>query len=181
MLTETKLGKLLGTGSFCSVYEVNKLNLTSEEASLLEERQAEMENHHRREFMSMACIRNGEARYAVKRLSEKSLADEELFQKAVADLATEARFLAVIQHPNIIKVRGFGLGDFCSDKFFIMMDRLYDTLEDAIRKWREENKKYKGFLSAMRGGKQKAEELFIDRMNFSWDLSSAFQHLHENK
>lgn len=179
---EVKLGKLLGTGGFCSVFEVNKLDLTSVKADRIEaEHKGEMEEHHARSFMSMACIRNGDARYAVKRLSTDSSASEELYGKAVADLATEARFLTVIQHPNIIKVRGFALGNFCSDNFFLMMDRLYDTLETGIRKWRGENQKYKGFLASFKGGKKKCEELFIDRINFAWDLSSALAHIHEKR
>ena len=33
---EVKLGKLLGTGGFCSVFEVNKLDLTSVKADRIE-------------------------------------------------------------------------------------------------------------------------------------------------
>ena len=44
------------------------------------------------------CLRNGEARYAIKRI-RGSLAGQE---DAVVDLAREAEFLAQLKHPNII-------------------------------------------------------------------------------
>lgn len=177
-----KSGKKLGEGGFCSVFEVTALNLGSEGADAHEEKhKSEIEEFHTRKYMSMTCIRKDEARYAVKRLSEKSLGDETLYEKGTADLAFEANFLAVIQHSNIIKVRGFRLGDFCSDGMFIMMDRLYDTLDQAIGKWREQEQKYTSFTGKLKGGKDKSLDLLADRMHFACDLASAFGHLHDMK
>jgi serine/threonine protein kinase len=179
---EVKSGKKLGEGGFCSVFEVTALNLGSEGADAHEEKhKSEIEEFHTRKYMSMTCIRKDEARYAVKRLSEKSLGDETLYEKGTADLAFEANFLAVIQHSNIIKVRGFRLGDFCSDGMFIMMDRLYDTLDQAIGKWREQEQKYTSFTGKLKGGKDKSLDLLADRMHFACDLASAFGHLHDMK
>jgi len=178
-LLELKTAKLLGKGGFCNVYEVAELQLSSEDAALAEAQ--EIEEFHTRKYMSMTCLRNHESRYAIKRLSEKSLADESLYWKGIADLSTEASFLAVIKHPNIIKARAFALGEFCSDGFFIMMDRLYDTLETTINKWRGEVQKYSSLRGRMQGGKEKTEELFIDRLQFAWDLSNAMAHLHAMK
>jgi serine/threonine protein kinase len=177
-----KTGKKLGEGGFCEVFEVTSLDLSSSEADSLEQRhRSEIEEFHTRKYMSMTCIRKDEARYAVKRLSARTLADPTLYEKGIADLAFEAHFLSVIHHPNIIKVRGFCIEDFCSDRFFIMMDRLYDTLDTAIVGWREKNKKYSSLMGAMKGGKEKAQELFADRMNFAWDLANAMDHLHKMK
>lgn len=179
---EVKKGKKLGEGGFCEVFEVTSLDLSSDEADALEEKhKSEIEEFHTRKYMSMTCIRKDEARYAVKRLSARSLADATLFEKGIADLAFEAHFLSVIHHPNIIKVRGFCIEDFCSDRFFIMMDRLYDTLDTAIISWREKNKKFTSLMGAMKGGKEKAQELLADRLNFAWDLANAMEHLHKMK
>mmetsp|Transcript_5653 Transcript_5653/g.10720 ORF Transcript_5653/g.10720 Transcript_5653/m.10720 type:complete len:411 (+) Transcript_5653:159-1391(+) len=179
---EVKTGKKLGEGGFCEVFEVTSLVLSSSEADSLEQKhKSEIEEFHTRKYMSMTCIRKNEARYAVKRLSARSLADPTLYEKGIADLAFEAHFLSVIHHSNIIKVRGFYIEDFCSDRFFIMMDRLYDTLDKAIVTWKEKNNKYNSLMGVMKGGKEKAQELFADRMNFAWDLANAMDHLHKMK
>lgn len=184
---ELNLGKKLGEGGFCSVFEVTELNLSSEPASTAEQNhKSEIKEFHTREYMSTACLRRNslgkdEARYAVKQLSEKSLADEDLFEKGIADLATEAHFLAVIQHRNIIKVRGYALGDFCTERFFIMMDRLHDTLEGAIRKWKESVRKNSSVLKGMSGGKKKVQDLFSERIEYAWDIANAMEFLHSKK
>jgi hypothetical protein len=164
------------------VFEVTSLDLDSSEADALEDsHKDEIEEYHTRKYMSATCVRKNEPRYAIKRLSERSLGDKILYEKGIADLAMETQFLAVIQHANIIKVRGFALGDFCSDGMFIMMDRLYDTLEQSIGKWREQLKKYTSLTGKMKKGKEKAEDLLADRMHFACDLASAFEHLHSKK
>jgi serine/threonine protein kinase len=179
------LGKKLGTGGFCSVFEVTGFDLFSELASKSEQAHlSNMKEFHTRDYMSNNHTRRNsfdkdEARYAVKRLSEKTLASEDLFQKGVADLAIEAHFLAVIQHRNIVKVRGYALGDFCNDSFFIMMDRLYDTLDSAIRKWKERSKKNSSIFT--RGGKQKTADLFSERIEYAWEIANAAEFLHFKK
>lgn len=177
-----RIGKKLGEGGFCSVYEVTSLDLDSDEADDLENKHIdEIEEYRTREHMAATCVRRNESRYAVKRLSSRSLGDKNLYEKGIADLAFETHFLAVIQHSNIIKVRGFALGNFCSDGHFIMMDRLYDTLEQAIVRWREQQNKYTSLAGKMKKGKEKAEDLLTDRMHFACDLASAFEHLHSKK
>lgn len=176
------MGKKLGSGGFCDVFQIDEMKLDSKGSDAHEEKiRDKIEEYHTRGWMSKTCIRNGSARYAVKLLSKKSMADEFLYEQGITDLAMEANFLAVIQHSNIIKVRGFRLGNFCQDGMFIMMDRLYETLDKAIVKWREQNKKYTGLIAGLKGGKEKAQELHTDRLQYGYDLASAFEHLHEKK
>ena len=76
--------------------------------------------------------------------SSSSTSTEErayLFQAAV-DLATEAKFLASIRHPNIVKMRGTVGTPGCYD-FMIVMDCLVMTLRDKMALWVEEEKHYR--------------------------------------
>lgn len=185
--SELALGRKLGEGGFCSVFEVNKVTLLSEAASAEEQTQSSKKKEfHTRKYMSEVYLRKNaegtkDARYAIKRLSANSLADTDQFEKGIADLATEAHLLAIVQHPNIIKVRGFALTEFCADGFFIMMDRLYDTLDKAIRNWDATIKKNSTIFKSMRGGKQKIADLFVERIEYAYDLASAMEHLHSMK
>lgn len=62
-----------------------------------------------------------------------------------SDLALEAELLTHLQHPHIIKIRGitysgpagFALG---AKGYFLIIDRLFETLDARIRKWRSHSK-----------------------------------------
>jgi serine/threonine protein kinase len=177
--SELTFGKRLGQGGYCVVNEISSINMTSAEADAAEESvKEEKKLYHTRKFMSQNCIRNGDARYAVKLLSPKSLSDKDLFEHGVKDLAMEAKFLAVVQHPNIIRMRGVRLGDSCDPKFFLVLDRLYDTLELKLVKWKEEDRKYKSVVGKMKGGKDKSLNLLSDRVQFAWDIANAMEYIH---
>ena len=82
---------------------------------------------------------------AMKCLRPQIRSDAEQFIIGVEDLVHETLLLASLDHPNIIKLRGrsgecisnsFRL----SDGFFILLDRLTDTLEDRIIRWKKTSK-----------------------------------------
>jgi hypothetical protein len=112
-----------------------------------------------RKFMSRRCLRQKKhARYAIKTLKDECLTDPETFVGGVIDLAVECRFLAVIKHPNIIKMRGCSDGNPLSFGFFVVLDRLYATLTQKIAEWKKEDSKSKGFgkIMDMKGKKKRA-------------------------
>ena len=59
------------------------------------------------------------------------------FAVAVIDLAAEAKLLSLIQHPHIIKMRGLADVNYCSEDFFILLDRLNITLTEQISIWKK--------------------------------------------
>lgn len=61
-----------------------------------------------------------------------------------SDLAQEAEFLASLNHPHIIKLRGMafnGTSGFETGPtgYFLIMDRLFETLADRIQRWAKPN------------------------------------------
>lgn len=92
------LGKVLGRGGFCVVHEVQSLILSSSRDN------GSANELGTRAYMSEKAIRDGDARYAIKKLSKEVIDDVHRFVQGTIDLAVESRFLAVINHPNIIKV-----------------------------------------------------------------------------
>jgi len=190
---EILIGSLLGRGGFCDVSEI--VNITLKNGDGYEEKKA-AENHlttneftdrHTREFIATHVMRpakddsdQNDARYAVKQLSARTRLNSKKCVQGTVDLFLEARFLSVLEHPNIIKMRGKVEGDFFQvDRSFIMLDRLYDTLTDRILKWGKRAKvisKSFGFLGSKK--KEKKKELLIERLTVAYDLSFALTYMH---
>lgn len=128
------------------------------------------------------CLREGEARYAMKVLSTETLSDQELAVKGIVDLALEAKFLAVLSHRNIIKLRAVSTGHSYLGNYFVVLDRLYDTLEQRLKTWKITDKKLSGFLSSKtKKGKEKKNDHEIDKLIVMFDIASALGFMHEKK
>ena len=132
--------------------------------------------------MNRRCLRKGKfARYAIKTLSEECLNDPERYVGGVIDLAVESRFLSVIRHPNIIKMRAISDGNMYDRGFFVVLDRLYETLTLKIADWKKKEGKSKGMgkLMDMKGKKKK--KVFTERLLCVYDLSTALEYLHSQR
>ena len=119
-----------------------------------------------------------DARYAIKQLSEEVQSDPNRFVAGVIDLAIESRFLAVVKHPNIIKMRATSDSNPYKHGYFVVLDRLYDTLSTRFGVWKKAKAKTGGLgkLKDMKG--KKKEELWIERLLVAYDLAAALRYLH---
>ncbi|KAG7352539.1 serine/threonine protein kinase [Nitzschia inconspicua] len=83
-------------------------------------------------------------RYALKHLKRSLMDRQDEFQLAAAELACEAHILSSLDHPNILKIKGWaenGIASFETgqhNSFFLMLDLLDETLNQRIERWRDE-------------------------------------------
>ena len=133
-----------------------------------------------RRFMQAHCLRSGkDCRYAFKGMQKARKQDASMFVNAVVDMALEAKFLAAVRHPNIIKMRAMASGDLCQANFFIIMDRLYDTLNDRIQQWQK--KQSNGLVRLFDFQKKKEKRFIAERLTVAYDIASALEYLHNLK
>ena len=164
---------------------LEKSNSLGEQGAVTEPSRADApeEEHYdiatARRRMSKYCLRDGDARYAVKQL-HTDLSELE-HARGMIDLAIEAKFLSVVSHPNIIKMRAVAACGPMTKSYFIVLDRLYGTLEEKIEEWKVGKKSKSGFLGKLGVKKNDSQELVIDRLLSGYDLASAFQYLHQHK
>jgi hypothetical protein len=146
-----------------------------------QEKDNEFHETETREYMSNYCLRAKSPRYAIK-MMKKHFDDEKHKFRGMLDLAIEAEYLSRLAHPNIIKMRGSldCESSVTEDGFFIVLDRLYETLQQKIDIiWPKE---YKTGLFALIGkDKAKLRRMFLERMIVVHDLSSVFRYLHSKR
>ena len=187
---ELGIGKLLGKGGYGTVMEIRNFKIADmdKKKKVRDDDEAD-DGIESKKFIAEHCMRiggdsKGDARYAVKYLSPDVVNQNDLrrYMQGIMDLAVEVRFLSDIEHPNIVKMRALSTVDAYHEGFFIIMDRLYDTLETRLEQWKKRLKGTVG-LAGMLGDRKgmKAQDLMIERLVAAYDASSAFAYLHSRK
>lgn len=189
--SELLLGTFLGEGGFCVVTEVSQIDLDPNADESYEEDMS-LDNDGKiiqdRKFIASNIARDGFKRYAIKKLSPQ-LVDRSsgTFVSGVIDLAMEVKYLSIVQHPHIIKMRAVSSSHPCSDNFFIVLDRLYETLTDRLESWKKAMKKSSGLGASFRrlsNGERKTrwkENLLTEKLIVAHDVSSALDFLHKKR
>jgi len=185
---EIVLGKLLGSGGFSHVYELKTILSSYDNGSVEDKQQQKITSPSSRANLiqnSKKRRRGGKVPYVVKHMREKFLNDPRKFCHAGTDLIVEAHVLTSLSHPHILSIRGWASGAADSydigmnDGFFLILDRLEETLDQRIKKWDKQLKRYKEpFLRKI--NRNMSELLFVGRLQVGRDIASAFQYLHSN-
>eukprot|EP00522_Entomoneis_paludosa_P008588 CAMPEP_0172441936 /NCGR_PEP_ID=MMETSP1065-20121228/2440_1 /TAXON_ID=265537 /ORGANISM="Amphiprora paludosa, Strain CCMP125" /LENGTH=411 /DNA_ID=CAMNT_0013191565 /DNA_START=18 /DNA_END=1253 /DNA_ORIENTATION=- len=169
------LGDLLGKGGFNNVYELETIQLNT---SVRQPPGQAMQRNR---------VVNGHAsdnKLAVKFLSDDSMYNPEDFCNGAADLLMEAKYLTALAahpHPALIQLHGVstsgpaGFGKPERAGFFLVIDRLYDTLDRRIDVWRELQRR----KVASRAPAKVIKALFLQRLMVAQDIASALRHLHK--
>jgi serine/threonine protein kinase len=198
------LGRIIGRGGFCTVTEINSLqsgvggkrtgwmfsrSAENSQRGLINrgkdhESPAEMSVHggtemSQKEYMSYRAMRGGQCRYVIKNVAEEWIYQNRVtFLKGTVDLAMEAKFLCALQHPNIMELRGLAEGGPYQENYFIVMDKLQETLPKMMKNWTTRDRQCKGITGSFVGGKKKVVQLMVDRMRTAFDIASALAYLH---
>lgn len=169
-----EVGELLGKGGFCDVHDANICLPGRPEGSQRDDRD-----------------------YCVKFLKPCVMPDKRKFARGIADLAIEAHFLATLNHPHILKIRGVTEGielfqPICPQLtnqhgihggYFLILDKMHMTLDHKIEKsWKASAEKYNSFLYRtthdLRGARRRG--LKMERLDVALQLAQAMQYLHQH-
>lgn len=126
------------------------------------------------------------SRLAVKFLNESCKKSSEDYCNGAADLLLETQYLSTLAsypHPNIIRLHGVaaagpdGFSTGAEGAYFLVLDRLYDTLDSRMEVWKELERRKKATLTPDFELHLKA--LFVKQLHVGLDLASALTHLHK--
>ncbi|KAL3914114.1 MAG: hypothetical protein SGARI_000299 [Bacillariaceae sp.] len=207
---ELLLGQVIGNGQFGMVFEVTGFCLRKQQqrrikhphgkqqrkkpvvtyaaaeesasesaAATADDFPLSLDNDGTRRYMSENVLRDGSSpRFAIKRV-RLDLVDERKGSSAI-DLAVEAKFLACIDHSNIIKLRGT-VSSPGHDSFMIVLDRLYSILNKTIEQWREDVRATRGLFGLKVIRKVDHYKAKTERLVCLFDIARAIRHLHSLK
>lgn len=157
--SQIELGDKLGVGSFSTVFEI-KLLKAKDRDRLMKDTGKPIPD-----------------RLVIKILKPKLVRRPSSLSMCAADLVKEGAILALLgRHQNLVSLVAWtptGLGGFSDnscgvrhDSFFLVMDRLEESLKDRLEEWRSEKAVHKkvGFLE--------------ERFQIMTDLANAVQHVH---
>ena len=129
------------------------------------------------------------ARYVVKYISPDIVHhDFSKFVQAATDMAMETHFLSILNHPHILKMRGVGMGDFFCPTYFLLLDRLYDTLDERIVSWDETIRKcdsnffnFSRLFSSPNRKEKNKHQILHEQLVVAKNLADAIHYLHDLK
>lgn len=114
----------------------------------------------------------GGSAMACKNLKHSLMAEPEQFISAASELIYEAHVLASLDHPHVLKVRGWnenGLAAFDNgrhDSFFLLLDMLDETLDQRIERWNTN-----GYTSS--------NIILMDKIRVLNEIASALHYVHQ--
>ncbi|CAB9510126.1 Probable LIM domain-containing serine/threonine-protein kinase DDB [Seminavis robusta] len=210
---EVKIGALLGSGSFSKVHEVVGYKLAGSKkkqpssqssqwyASLVPSslssdvgvvptlEDTSPQDRDRTEQRRLALSEStldcgGKSRYAIKFIKKELSKNPRAFNSAAADLILEAKYMAALDHPNILKLRGLATGGSAGflrghDGFFVIVDRLQETLADRMLCWEDENPL--NDTRRWRQGKLPKDKLLPLKMDYAYQIADALAYLHKRR
>jgi serine/threonine protein kinase len=160
---EIQTGRLLGTGGFSEVYEINGFVLDP----TVSERCTVQQLRLRQKYAAGALGSSGWGRYALKHLKKTTsthMAQRD-FHQAATDLVMESAYMSRLHHPHIAPIRGLPIDGVAAwsdgdlDGYFLITDRLDGTLGDRIKQWKHGVAEAPGFMAKMRYAQQIASAL----------------------
>lgn len=162
---ELILGRVLGRGGFCVVRQVVSGLIPKNEGSPKSGRQRKQE----------VAIDRG--RYVIKQVSQEATSKNvDTFVNGIVDLALEAKWLAAVQHPNIIAIRGVSSQEPHGRNFFIVLDQLHDILTTRLQTWKKQRPN--GLSKMFHSGREKERGTWLERMKAAHGIASALAYLH---
>jgi serine/threonine protein kinase len=207
--TDVKTGELLGQGTFSYVYEVTDLVVADRDQDVVtispdENDQPDQEDsmvlslQDRQRLQTLFSQMNSSG-LCIKHLKADLLKKPEDFEDAAADLILEGKFLAALDHPNIMKVRAVADESAFEttgsvDGYFLVMDRLDCTLRDRIVEWQfMEQERYYGGGGTLDTSTAEQEdpavtiqaanpqELLVEKLRLALELAQALAYLHDRR
>mmetsp|Transcript_8675 Transcript_8675/g.24027 ORF Transcript_8675/g.24027 Transcript_8675/m.24027 type:complete len:413 (-) Transcript_8675:2009-3247(-) len=133
-----------------------------------------------REQLARRVWKQRGGKYVVKEVETEFFhTDRVTYLRGMIDLALEAKFLATINHPHVLSLRGLPSKEPTEDmRYFLILDQLEETLPKRLNEWMHQLRASQGITGALTGGRKKSKTLLRDRILVAFDVADAMAYLH---
>jgi len=126
-------------------------------------------------------LRKPPGKYVIKTVHHTGV-DKITVMKGHVDMAVEANVLASLDHANIIELAGVSGTGPCTTGFFLILERMTETLSHRIKGWMDQERLASGITGLVLGnGTKKRHDLYVDRIGASYDIVSGLHYLHSKQ
>ena len=171
---DIEIGKLLGQGAFCEVHEVKRIRSNSISSSHHTVFQPWGQDQEQLDHAPNLVIKHLRQDIVMK--------SARVYQQAAADLVIESKILERLSHPNIIPIRGWakqGAHGFfkgrVGDGFFMILDRLDETLSQRLDSWRQSSNQHKKSAHSLW---QQEQPIMVEKLGYAKQIVDALEYLH---
>jgi serine/threonine protein kinase len=136
--------------------------------------------------MKTECLRGTitEGQFAIKRIKRSRFETKNSLLNGIVDLATEAKFLSVLDHPNIISLRGVADCSPYELNYFVIIDRLTEILSNRLITWKQQEKSRRSLwkkVSSRKSTEGHKHLAFLERCTVAFDVACALAYMHSMK
>jgi serine/threonine protein kinase len=118
------------------------------------------------------------SKFVLKRVKPDLIRSDKVnFLKGIVDLSIESKYLAALDHPNVISLCGISR---MGPHDFLILEKLVETLTSRFKAWTRLDRQCKGITGAFVGSKKKREELLNIRLKAAHDIAAGVSYLHES-
>lgn len=189
--TEMRVSQVLAQSEFvqanCKLYDLPRFEREDMEIGEMIAYGGFSNVHEILAFRAPTNLPQTNKRYVLKNLNPKLAFSPKKLVVGAKDLVMEAHFLSSLQHDNIIQLRAWsaaGIAGFSetgrADGFFLVFDRLQETLSRRITTWRDRSKDSKKG-SMLKNRATLRMQLFSERVQVAIDIASAVEYLHSKR
>ena len=173
------VGPVVGQGGYCIVKAVTKLGKNG----TIVDNVAAVDTQRVEGDCVVKCLKP--TADETTGLNSKVVSLSQATVRGRVDLAIEAKILGMLQHPHIVSLRGLARVPSPLDSgFFIVMDRLYESLEDKIQKgWKQRfvMEALDAHIPGLPWNHRGLMDLQRERLRLLHDVATAFQYLHRKR
>lgn len=133
-----------------------------------------------REFLARRVWGKKGGKFVIKQVEPDFLQNDRVtFLKGIIDLALEAKYLASLDHPNILKIRGVSCESPCRDtQYFLVLDYLQVTLPKRLNAWMLADRATKGITGFITRGKRRSSKLLTEKLLVAYDVAVGMAYIH---
>ena len=160
--SQIRLGELLGEGGFNQIFTIRSMP----------------EDEESNEVSTVSRESNNNNQNVVKVLRNELADNDVRFALCAADIVKEALFMSALDHKNIVKITAVSEGGIASfehgcrpDAFFLVMEKLEETLFHRIQKWKLR-------FRDVRARPSDRGDFFRERLQVATGIVDGLAHMH---